>query len=126
MVTAWGPALSVFVKLPCTAGVSPAYLPSIYTDDAGGDDQIIRDPVLREGTRTVVSVGDGDRNGVVAVVTLSIRAGMPPDVPVGKVAGSDGDEYWTQPEALMKIMIMPARIIRNMHERRESDFIDRP
>lgn len=114
------------MKLPRTAGVSPTYIPSIYTDDAGGDDQITRDPLLRAGTPIGVSIERGDRERVAAGVTLSVRAGIPPNVIVGSVAVSYGVEYWIHPEALMKKMIMPARITRTMKERRESRFIDRP
>jgi len=56
------------VKLSRPGGVSPTYIPSIYTEHAGGDDQIIRDPVPGDTIPVDVSGGKGERGGVAADV----------------------------------------------------------
>jgi NAD(P)H-dependent flavin oxidoreductase YrpB (nitropropane dioxygenase family) len=73
-------------------GVSPTYIASIYTEHAGGDDQIIRDPVLWGNVPVEVSGGIGDRGGVAADVTPGVWMGICGTVLVDGVAGSVGDE----------------------------------
>lgn len=90
--TVWGPFLINFIKLSRPAGVSPTYMPSIYTEHAGGDDQMVRDPVLRVDALGDVSVGSGDMNSVVVEVTPCVWTGVTRNVIVGAVAVSDGDE----------------------------------
>jgi hypothetical protein len=68
MVTVWGPFFITFVKLSRPGDVSPAYIPSIYTEQAGGDDQIVRDPVVRADGTGDISGERGDRNNVVTGV----------------------------------------------------------
>jgi len=68
----WGPLFIDIVKLSRPVGVSPKYIPSIYTEHAGGDDQIIRDPVLWDNVPVDVSVEKGDRGGVAADVTPGV------------------------------------------------------
>ena len=92
ILTVWGPFLINFVKLSRPAGVSPTYIPSIYTEHAGGDDQTVRDPVLRGDVPGDVSVGSGDMNSVVVKATPCVWTGVPRNVIVGAVAVSDGDE----------------------------------
>jgi hypothetical protein len=88
ILTIWGPLFIDFVKLSCPVGVSPTYIPSIYTEHAGGDDQIIRDPVFWDTVTGDVSV----EKGVAADVTPGVRAGIPGNVPVGCVVISVGEE----------------------------------
>ena len=80
------------VKLSLPGGVSPAYIPSIYTEHAGGVDQIVRDPVLRVEAPVAVSVKKGDTWSVAAGVTPGAWSGIPRTVPVGCMAGPGGDE----------------------------------
>jgi hypothetical protein len=68
----WGPLFTDVVKLSCPVGVSPKYIPSIYTEHAGGDDQIIRDPVLRGNVPVEVSGENGERGWVAAGVTPGV------------------------------------------------------
>jgi hypothetical protein len=68
----WGPLFIDFVRLSRPVGVSPTYIPSIYTEHAGGDDHIIRDPVLRDKVPVDVSVEKGDRGRVAANVTPGV------------------------------------------------------
>ncbi|MGA2912591.1 MAG: hypothetical protein ABSE07_03650 [Methanoregula sp.] len=72
ILTVWGPLSVVVVKLSRPVGVSPAYIPSIYTEHAGGDDQIIRDPVLRDNVAGDVSGERGSGGGVAANVTPGV------------------------------------------------------
>jgi hypothetical protein len=88
----WGPLCIDVVRLPCPVGVSPTYIPSIETEHAGGDDQIMRDPVLWDTIPVDVSVGKGERGGVAANVTPDVWAGVSGTVLVDNVAGSGGDE----------------------------------
>ena len=80
------------VKPSLPGGVSPAYIPSIYTEHAGGVDQIVRDPVLRVEAPGDVSVKRGDVWSVAAGVTPGDWSGIPRTVPVGCMAGPGGDE----------------------------------
>ena len=92
ILTVWGPLFIDFVKLSRTAGVSPTYIPSIYTEHAGGDDQIVRDPVLRVEVPVDVSGERGDTGTVASDVTPGVWSGIPWSVLVGCVAPSDGKE----------------------------------
>jgi len=56
----WGPLFIDVVKLSRPVGVSPTYIPSIYTEHAGGDDQIIRDPVPGDNVPVDGSVENGN------------------------------------------------------------------
>jgi hypothetical protein len=116
ILTVWGPFFINFVKLSRPGGVSPIYIPSIYTEHAGGDDQIVIDPVLWVDFPVGVSVVRGDMNIVAVEVTPCVWAGIPRNVIVGGAAISDGDEYWIHPEQLIKKMIIPARIIQEINE----------
>ncbi len=104
------------VKLSLPGGVSPAYIPSIYTEHAGGVDQIVRDPVLRVEAPGDVSVKKSDIGVVAAGVTPGAWSGIPSTVPVGSMAGPGGDEEWTHPEQPVKKMINTARIIQEINE----------
>jgi hypothetical protein len=104
------------VKLSLPGGVSPAYIPSIYTEHAGGVDQIVRDPVLRVGAPVAVSVKKGDSRIVAADVIPGTWPGIPCTVPMGSVAGPGGDEEWIHPEQPVNKMINPTRIIQEMNE----------
>ena len=90
--TVWGPIFIDFVKLSRPVGVSPAYIPSIYTEHAGGVDQIVRDPVLRVEAPGDGSVNRGDTGCVAAGVSPRVCSGIPCRVPVGCAAGPGGDE----------------------------------
>jgi len=93
ILTVWGPFFIIVVKLS-RPGVSPTYIPSIYTEHAGGDDQIVRDPVLGvDAPGDVSGVRGGDRNIVAVEVTPCGWAGIPRNGMVGGVAVPDGDEY---------------------------------
>jgi hypothetical protein len=116
ILTVWGPLVIDFVRLSRPVGVSPTYIPSIYTEHAGGDDQIVRDPVPRVEAPEDVSVKKGEIGSAAAVVTPGVWAGIPRSVLVGCVALSDGDEYWAHPEQLVKKMINPARIVQEINE----------
>ena len=121
----WGPFFITFVKLSRTAGVSPTYIPSIYTEHAGGDDQIVRDPVLWADATGDVSTERGDMNSVVVGTTPWVRAGISRNVRDGGVAVSEGDAEWIHPEQLIKKMLIPARIKRKINELWGSLFIER-
>ena len=88
----WGPLFIDFVKLSRPVGVSPKYSPSIYTEHAGGDDQIVRDPVLWDIVTGDVSVEKGDTGSVTADVTPGVWSGIPRSVLVCCEAISVGDE----------------------------------
>ena len=88
----WGPLFTDVVKLSCPVGVSPTYIPSIYTEHAGGDDQITRDPVLWGNIPVEFSGEKGESGGVAADVTPGVCTGIPGNVFVDGVAGSVGDE----------------------------------
>ena len=90
--TVWGPIFIDFVKLSRPVGVSPAYIPSIYTEHAGGVDHIVRDPVLWVDVAVDVSVKRGGIGSVAADVTPGAWSGIPRSVLVGCVAVSVGDE----------------------------------
>ena len=74
ILTIWGPLFIDFVKLSRTVGVSPTYILSIYTEHAGGDDQIVRDPVPCVEVPVDVSVEKGDICIVAADVTSGVLA----------------------------------------------------
>jgi len=88
----WGPLPVDVVKLSRPVGVSPTYIPSIYTEHAGGDDQIIRDPVPGDNVPVDVSGEKGDTGRVAAGVTPGVWAGSPGNVLVDGAAVSVGDE----------------------------------
>ena len=88
----WGPLSVDVVKLSRPVGVSPTYIPSIYTEHAGGDDQIIRDPVPGDNVPVDVPGEEGDRGRVAAGVTPGVRAGSPGNVLADGVAVPAGDE----------------------------------
>jgi hypothetical protein len=119
ILTVRGPLFTDFVKFSRPVGVSPTYIPSIYTEHAGGDDQIVRDPVLWIEAPVVGSVEIGDICIIAAEITPGVLAGFPLRVPVGCVYLSVGDEYWIHPEQLVKNMINPARIIQEINEVKE-------
>ena len=125
ILTVWGPFFIIFVKLSRTAGVSPTYIPSIYTEHAGGDDQIVRDPVLWADAPGVVSTERGDVDSVVVGSAPGVRAGISCTVRGGGVAVSEGDAEWIHPEQLIKKMLIPARIKRKINELWGSLFIER-
>jgi hypothetical protein len=116
ILTVWGPLFIDFVRLSRPVGVSPAYIPSIYTEHAGGDDQIVRDPVPRVEAPTDVSVRKGDMGIVAAGVIPGVSAGIPWSVLVGCVTLSDGDKCWVHPEQLVKKMMNPARTVHEINE----------
>lgn len=116
ILTVWGPLFIDFVRLSRPVGVSPAYIPSIYTEHAGGDDQIVRDPVPRVETPTDVSVRKDDMGIVAAPVIPGVSAGIPWSVLVGCVTLSDGDKCWVHPEQLVKKMMNPARIVQKIND----------
>jgi hypothetical protein len=112
----WGPLSSDIVKLSCTGGVSPTYTPSIETEHAGGDDQIIRDPVSWDNVPVVVSGEKGDGGRVAAGVTPGAGEGSPGTELVDGVAGPGGDEEVIHPERHVRKMMNPVRITGKMHE----------
>ncbi len=112
----WGPLSSDSVKLSCTGGVSPTYIPSIETEHAGGDDQIIRDPVPGDNVPGDVSGENGDGGRSAAGVTPGAGAGSPGNVLVDGVAGPVGDEEVIHPEQHVKNMMNPVRIPGKMDE----------
>jgi hypothetical protein len=97
------------VKLSRPGGVSPTYIPSIETEHAGGDDQIIRDPVPGDSVPAGVSVEKGDTGRVAAGVTPGAWAGSPGNVLVEAPAVSGGEEEVIHPEQHVKKMMNPAR-----------------
>jgi len=116
ILTVWGPLFTDVVKRSRPVGVSPAYIPSIYTEHAGGDDQMVRDAVLCVEAPAGVSVKKGDRGSAAAGATPGVWAGIPRNVLVGCVAVSDGDESWIHPEQVAKKMMNPARIVAKINE----------
>jgi hypothetical protein len=97
----------------------------MYTEHAGGDDQIVRDPVLMAEVAVDVSGKNGDTGTVASNVTPGVWSGIPWSVLVGSGAPSDGDAGWVHPEQQVKKMINPARTIQEINAGMEWRFIER-
>jgi hypothetical protein len=113
--TVWGPIFNDFAKLSLPTGVSPTYIPSIYTEHADGKDQIVRDPMLWVVVPVDVSGKDGVLPDVTVDVTIDVCVGIPLDVPGGGMFPSDVDELFIHPQQHIKKMIKPVKIIQEFN-----------
>ena len=113
--TVWGPLFNDFVKLSFPTGVSPAYIPSIYTEHAGGEDQIIRDPVPWVEVPGDVSGKNGVLPDVTAGVAIDVCVGITIDVLRGGMFCSDVDESFIHPQQHIKKMTNPVKIIQEFN-----------
>jgi hypothetical protein len=96
-------------------GVSPAYIPSIYTEHAGGEDQIVRDPV----PWVEVPMDGSGKNGVLPDVTVGVSidvcVGITIDVTGGGMSPPDVDELFIHPQQHIKKMMNPVKIIQEFN-----------
>jgi hypothetical protein len=113
--TVWGPLFTDFVKLSLPRGVSPTYIPSIYTEHAGGEDQIVRDPVLWVEVPVDVSGKDGVLPNVTVDFIIGVCIGITLDVLGGGMFRSVVDELFIHPQQHIKKMMNPVKIIQEFN-----------